>query len=108
MNNSSNILTSRSQWRGNLYVQDDTTIDGIFHGEIHSKYDISIGKNAQITGIIHAKNMEISGTIDCYIVASGKVEVHPSAHVTGIIRSDDVVVHEGANVAGLSISHCGS
>lgn len=103
-----NILAERSQWNGHLELCHDTHINGIFHGEVRSKHAMTIGKNAQIMGIIYAKSVEIFGSIDCYVVATDKVEIHAGSRVIGTIRCDNVVVHEGAHVAGLSISHCGS
>lgn len=102
-----NVLAAQSQWHGNITLDHDATIDALFHGDIQSQHALIIAKNAHIVGIVHAKSVEIFGTIDCYLVATDTVVVHKDAHVTGTIRCDKVTVSEGAHVAGLSISHCG-
>lgn len=102
------ILSPSSQWKGNLETQENLIINGEFEGEIQCHQTLTVGKTGNIKGTLRVKSLEVFGTIDCYVVAEDKVFLHPGSKITGTIRCDDITVRDGAKVAGLSISHCGT
>ena len=74
-------------------------INGRFDGTLSAKGNLSIGERAQVKATIHGEAVTIGGTVTGDITAS-RVELLPSARVTGKVSSPRVVMHEGAILQG--------
>jgi cytoskeletal protein CcmA (bactofilin family) len=86
---------------GKLSFEGPARIDGQVDGEINAK-DIVIGESAVVTAQIAAASIVIAGTVRGEIAASQRIEIRPSAKVSGNITAPKLVVQEGATFDG----HC--
>ncbi len=86
---------------GKLSFEGPARIDGQIDGEINAK-DIVIGESAVVTAQMSAASIIIAGTVKGEITASQRIEIRPSAKVSGNITAPKLVVQEGAIFDG----HC--
>ena len=95
-------LDSGSKISGKLWFEGATRIDGQVDGEITAKEGLVIGESAVVAAQIKANSIVVAGKASGDIVASQRLEIHPSARVMGNISSPVLIVHEGAILEG----HC--
>ena len=77
-------------------------IDSAMKGTLVSEDSLILGENANVEGEIIGNRVVIAGRFDGSIRAKGRVEIQPSAVVTGEIHSPCVVIEPGAIFDG----HC--
>lgn len=82
----------------------DTTgvvkVEGTVEGCIRNARQVLLGRQGEITGDIHARDVVLGGRVSGTIYASERVEVQGTASVFGDIQTKSIVVLEGARVNG--------
>jgi cytoskeletal protein CcmA (bactofilin family) len=96
---SSACLDRGTKVSGKLRFEGPARIDGHVDGEIDGK-DITIGESAVVTAQIRAESVIVWGQVKGEITATRRIEICPSAKVTGNITAPKFVVQEGANFDG--------
>lgn len=61
-----------------------------------------IGQSALVTAKIKAASVVVAGTVSGEITATQRIEIRPSAKISGNLAAPIVVMHEGAMFEG----HC--
>jgi cytoskeletal protein CcmA (bactofilin family) len=87
---------------GKLSFDGPARIDGEVDGEIISKDSLHIGETAVVTAQIKAAAIVVGGKVSGDITGSQKIEIRPSAKVTGNLAAPLLSIHEGAQFEG----HC--
>jgi cytoskeletal protein CcmA (bactofilin family) len=93
-------LDQGSKISGKLKFEGPVQIDGQVDGEISAKDSLMIGESAVVTAQINASSIIVAGRLNGEIVASERIELRPSARVSGNLTSPILVVHEGAIFEG--------
>ncbi len=75
-------------------------INGRFEGTLDTKGALSIGPKAQVKATIHGEAITVGGTVQGDIRATTRVELLPSAKVSGKITSPRVIMQDGAILQG--------
>lgn len=75
-------------------------INGQFEGSLDTKGNLTIGENALVKATIQGEAITVGGSVTGTIIATGRVELLPSARVTGKIASPRLIVHDGAILQG--------
>ncbi len=86
---------------GKLQFEGPARIDGQVDGEIDGTA-ITIGESAVVTAQIRAESVVVCGKVKGEITASQRIEIRPTAKVTGNVTAPRLVVQEGAIFEG----HC--
>ena len=97
------ILDIEAKMEGNLKFNTPTNlrISGSFVGELETKGTLTIGEKADVIAkIIKGENIIIAGKVNANIVSSKRLELSPSAKLTGNIKTPILVVKEGAIFKG--------
>ena len=82
---------------GSIESSADITIEGRVTGPIWSDgHEVVIAESGKVTGDIFARDIIVFGSVSGTLLASGLVEVHASARVTGRIVSGRLFVEDGA------------
>lgn len=84
---------------GKLHFEGPARIDGQVDGEVVGK-DITIGESAVVTAQITAESVVVCGKVKGEITASQRIEIRPTAKVSGNISAPKLVVQEGAVFEG--------
>jgi len=104
----STVVGSGVHLTGTLKDQSDIVVHGTVEGEVKSDQNVVVGDSAKVKGPISAQVVSISGEVNGTIHAMDKLEIHPTGHVEGNIKTKDLIIHSGAYFAGKSEMTSGS
>lgn len=96
------VVGTSVKLKGNLKSDGDITVDGSVNGEIKTKGTVTIGPNANIIANVHAKNVNISGTVQGNVVATDRLNISESGRVYGDISANILSITAGALFSGKS------
>jgi cytoskeletal protein CcmA (bactofilin family) len=95
-------LDRGSKITGKISFEGPARIDGEVDGEINAKDSLTIGESAVVTAQIRAASVAVAGKVSGDIVATQRIEIRPTAKVSGNIAAPVLSVQEGALFEG----HC--
>lgn len=98
---STSYLGKTMNVEGEIFSEEDLTIEGTVRGKIEVTRTLTIGKSGDVEADIHAKVVKIIGKARGNIVATDKVAILSDGMYEGNIKSDKLVVAEGAILIGL-------
>jgi cytoskeletal protein CcmA (bactofilin family) len=85
---------------GDLETEGVVRIEGRIRGTVRAGSQILVGQGAQVEGDLHTREAVVGGEVIGSIHASERVELQPSASVTGNIITPRIAVLEGGKVSG--------
>jgi cytoskeletal protein CcmA (bactofilin family) len=85
---------------GDLETEGVVRIEGRVRGTVRAGSQVLVGEGAQVEGDLHTREAVIGGDVIGSIHASERVELQPSASVTGNITTPRIAVLEGGKVSG--------
>ncbi len=88
---------------GNLTAPETIRIDGTLNGDCICEGDLILGAEGVIDGNISARSVTLSGKVTGDIKAQEKLELLPTAEVTGDITSKSLIIDENASFDGRCI-----
>jgi cytoskeletal protein CcmA (bactofilin family) len=94
------LLDSQLSIDGDIDTEGSLRIDGRLHGNILRSDTVVLGAGASMNGDVHAREVIVGGTLTGNVYASERVELQPTAVVTGNITSQLVLVQEGGVING--------
>jgi cytoskeletal protein CcmA (bactofilin family) len=82
----------------------DTTgvikVEGAVEGTIRGARQVLVGRQGEVKGDVHAKEVVIGGKVDGTVHASERVEIQGTSSVNGDIYTKSIVVLEGGKING--------
>jgi len=96
------VVGTSVKLKGNLKSDGDITVDGSVNGEIKTKGTVTIGPNANIIANVHAKNINVAGTIQGNVVATDRLSISESGRIYGDIAANILSISAGALFSGKS------
>ncbi len=92
------LIGKKTRLNGVFNFSGLTHIAGNLEGDIHIKDQslLTIEETSKVEGKIHCADLKVFGTIKGEITSTGKVEIFPSGSLSGIIKSQNLVIHPGA------------
>ena len=94
------LLDSQLSVSGDMETSGSLRIDGTLNGTIRRADTVVVGVGATMSGDVHAREVIIGGAITGNVHATERVELQPTAIVTGNISTQVVLVQEGGVVNG--------
>ena len=86
---------------GDLTCDEDITFEGRLTGSIHVREAaLIVAQAAQLEATIRAQRVVVHGTVQGSISAGQRIELAPSAKVTGDLSAPQVVIADGAQFNG--------
>lgn len=85
---------------GDLETEGLIRIEGRVRGTVRAGSQVLVGQGAQVEGDLHTKEAVVGGEVVGSIHASERVELQPTAAVTGNIITPRIAVMEGGKVTG--------
>lgn len=86
---------------GELSSEEDVTISGRMHGPVVlHKGVLTVSDSARLEGDVRAARVVVQGAIAGNIAASERIELRPSAVVSGSLSANHIVVADGATFNG--------
>jgi cytoskeletal protein CcmA (bactofilin family) len=85
---------------GDLETEGVVRIEGRVQGNVRAGTQALIGQGARLEGDLHTKEAVVGGEVVGSVHASERVELQPTASVTGNITTPRIAVLEGGKVSG--------
>jgi cytoskeletal protein CcmA (bactofilin family) len=97
---SGSFIGATMKIKGNFSSDEDVIIEGNVEGNINVSKTLTIGKSGNVTADIDAGTVRIIGSAKGNLAASNKVEILAQGRYYGNIKSETLVVKEGAILIG--------
>ena|SRR5688572_4347775 len=86
---------------GELTSDEDLTINGRVHGPVSIKNGtLTVSQGAHLRSEVRAARIVIHGAVDGTVSATERIELQPTAVVTGSLSANHVVIAEAATFNG--------
>jgi cytoskeletal protein CcmA (bactofilin family) len=90
------FLGEGTSFSGTLQFDGTVRFDGRFEGEVSGSDLLIIGQSAAVRAEIQVGSLVVNGRVEGNIVARKRVELLPTAQVSGTIKTPTLVVSDGA------------
>lgn len=94
------FLGEGTSFSGTLQFEGTVRLDGQFEGDVSGSDLLIIGKTAVVRADIQVGSLVVGGQVEGNIVARGRVELLPTAQVSGTIKTSSLAVCDGAVLNG--------
>jgi len=93
-------LGSDALFKGTLTFEGTVRIDGKFEGRVNTSDTLVVGETGDLQADIEAGTVICRGKMRGTIVASKKVEMHPSSKIVGDVQTPALSIELGAILDG--------
>jgi len=94
-------IGSSVAFEGDLTCGEDVTIEGRLTGSIHVRdATLTITRSAHLESTIRAARIVVHGTVQGAVTGTERIELGPTAIVTGDLSATHVVIVDGAQFNG--------
>ncbi len=100
LNRINTIIGKDTRLEGTLKAIGLVRIDGEMEGDLETEGDVIIGESGRVTLDLKARHVAIAGSFNGTIEAGGKLELRSTATLTGQIRTNGLIIDDGANFSG--------
>jgi cytoskeletal protein CcmA (bactofilin family) len=94
------IIAFGMKVHGDIDTNGVIKIEGTIEGTIRGARQVLVGRQGEIKGDVHAREVVVGGKVDGTITASERVEIQGSSAVSGDIHTKSIVVQEGGRING--------
>ena len=94
------LLSANLTVIGDIESDGTVRIDGRLEGSVRRASIVVLGTGASIKGNITAREVMVGGTVEGNIDAADRIELQPSAIVTGDIDAGAILIREGGVIRG--------
>ena len=94
------VLDAQLTVRGDIETDGTLRVDGRLDGSIRRADIVVIGSGATVVGDISAREVIVGGSVQGNVTATTRIELQPSAVVTGDIDAGAIMIQEGCVVQG--------
>ncbi len=94
------LLSANLTIIGDIESDGTVRIDGRLEGSIRRASVVVLGNGSSVKGNITAREVLVGGTVEGNIDAADRIELQPSAVVTGDIDAGAILIREGGIVRG--------
>lgn len=75
-------------------------IEGIVEGSIRGPRQLLLGRQGEVKGDVHAREVVIGGRVEGTVVADERIELQGTGLVNGDVHTKNIVVLEGGRING--------
>ena len=94
------FLGEGTSFSGTLRFEGTVRLDGQFEGDVSGGDLLIIGETATVRADINVGSLVVGGRVEGNIVARKRVEILPTAQVSGSIKTTSLIVCDGAALNG--------
>ena len=99
-NDGFSLLSANLTVLGDIESDGTIRVDGRLEGSVRRAAIVVLGNGASIKGNITAREVLVGGTVEGNIDAADRIELQPSAVVTGDIDAGAILIREGGIIRG--------
>jgi cytoskeletal protein CcmA (bactofilin family) len=87
--------------KGQIFSREDLTIDGEVEGTVELQENrLTVGPNGRVQATVKAREIVVLGTVHGNVEASDKIDIRKDAKLVGDIRTQRIVIEDGAYFKG--------
>ena len=90
------LIGSGTVIKGEVVIDHDIRVDGRVEGKLQSSGALIVGESGSIEADLEVKSAKISGKMIGNLLAMEKVELEENASLTGDIKTQNLIISEGA------------
>jgi cytoskeletal protein CcmA (bactofilin family) len=94
------IIAFGMKVHGDIETSGVLKIEGTIEGTIRGARQVLIGRQGEVKGDVHAREVVVGGKIDGTVTAAERVEVQGTSAINGDIYTKSIVVLEGGRING--------
>lgn len=95
-----NIISPGTRIEGEVFSNGDIRVDGVVDGYLNTKAKVVVGPKGIIKGELICESADVTGKIDGKISIKNELYLKSSAHITGELITNKLVVESGAFING--------
>ncbi|AXJ00464.1 Polymer-forming protein [Cyclonatronum proteinivorum] len=95
-----NMVSENTVIQGLITGSDDIRVSGKVDGEIEITAKCIVSASGTVIGNINSKDADIAGKVEGHVVSANRLILRQSAHVTGDIKTNVLLIEEGAKFDG--------
>jgi len=95
-----NIISPGTRIVGEVFSNGDIRVDGIVDGYLNTKAKVVVGPKGMIKGELICESADVTGKIDGKLSIKNELYLKSSAHITGELTTNKLVVESGAFING--------
>lgn len=94
------VIGKDTYFKGAIKAKGLVRIDGEMEGEVETHGDVIVGESGRVTLELKARNVAIAGHFSGSLEAGGKLEIRSTGAVSGQIKTNGLVIDDGACFSG--------
>lgn len=94
------VIGKDTSFKGTIHAKGLIRIDGDMEGEILTQGDVVIGESSRVVAELKGRNVAVAGRFEGSLEAEGKLEIRSTGIVIGTIKTNGLVVDDGAIFSG--------
>src|SRR5579872_2856040 len=94
------IIAPGTKVQGDVETNSVLKIEGVVEGTIRGARQVLVGRQGEVKGDIHSREVVVGGRVEGTITAAERVEVQNASSVNGDIFTKSIIVLEGGKVNG--------
>ncbi len=95
------VLGKSVMVKGQIFSREDLTIDGEVEGTVELQENrLTIGPNGRVQATVKAREIVVLGTIHGNVEAAEKIDIRKEAKLVGDIKTQRIVIEDGAYFKG--------
>lgn len=103
-----NIVGEGTTIKGDIKASGNVRIGGTLDGEIRSKGKVVVGSEGTVEGTVTAGSADIAGRVKGDVLVDHLLVIRGTGTIKGNIRTEKLVIEDGAVFTGECIMHGGS
>lgn len=94
------IIAYGMKVHGDIDTSGVIKVEGAIEGTIRGARQVLVGRQGEVKGDVHAKEVVIGGKVDGTVHATERVEIQGTSSVNGDIYTKSIIVLEGGKING--------
>jgi cytoskeletal protein CcmA (bactofilin family) len=94
------IIAFGMKVHGDIETSGVIKIEGAIEGTIRGARQVLVGRQGEVKGDVHAREVVVGGKVDGTVNATERVEVQGTSAINGDIYTKSIVVLEGGRING--------
>ncbi len=94
------IIGSTMNIKGSLQSSENVDLNGQFEGQMDVKARLFIGPQAKATANLKVAELNVAGTVQGNVDATGRVTLRTGANLVGDVKTPGIVIEDGAFFKG--------
>ncbi len=94
------VIGKDTSFKGSIRAKGLIRIDGEMEGEVATQGDVVIGESGRVSLELKARNVAVAGRLEGTLEAEGKLEIRSTGIVIGSVKTNGLLVDDGAVFSG--------